>query len=384
MPQPTARVTDPEGSSIRLMYDLADAQGGDLVRLEVGEPDFDTPRNVVDAATDAARAGETHYSPNAGTVACRQAIADALDARYGLTYDVDEIIVTIGGMEALLLSVLATVDPGEELVVPGPTWPNYETQALLADGEFTEVPLPADEGYVLDADRVVDAMSDDTAAVVLNTPNNPTGQVFDADACQRVVDAAAAHDAYVIADEVYLSLTYGSTPDPIAKRAGYPDHVITVGSCSKAYAMTGWRVGWLAADAHLRDPIVTVRESTTGCPSSIAQAGAIEALTGPQDAFESMYDEFEIRRDVVWDRVQEIDGLSCPKPEGAFYAFLDPGVDDSMDLAKHLLREHDVVLAPGSGFGDTGAGHLRLSFANSTERIHEGFDRIEAGLRDYQ
>lgn len=383
MIEPTERVRTPERSTIRVMYDLAEAHDGDLVRLEVGEPDFDTPGHVIDAAERAARAGDTHYTPNAGTVACRRAVSDALATRYDLEYGLDELVITVGGMEALLLAVLATVGPGEELVAPGPTWPNYETQAVLADGTFTEVPMPAETGFDLDPDRIIDSMSDDTAAVVLTTPNNPTGRVFDPEDCRAVVEAAADHDAYVIADEVYLSLTYDRDPRAIAEYTDYPEHVITIGSCSKAYAMTGWRVGWLAADSSLIDHVVTVRESTTACPSSLGQAAAIAALTGPQDPFEEMYAAFESRRDLVYNHIQAIDGLTCPRPEGAFYAFLDPGVDDTLDFATYLLQEHGVVLAPGSGFGDTGRGRLRLSFANSEARLRDGLSRIEAGLRSY-
>jgi aspartate aminotransferase len=287
-------------------------------------------------------------------------------------------------MEALHLAVLATVSPGEELLVPGPTWPNYETQATLADGTFQEVPMPAETGFALDADRVIDAMSDDTAAVVLTTPSNPTGRVFDRDECRAVVEAAAGHDAYVIADEVYLGLTYDGPTEGIAAYTGGPDHVLTVGSCSKRYAMTGWRLGWLAGDPDVIDEVATVRESTTACASSVAQHAAIAALTGPQEPFEEMYRAFEERRDLVVDRIAEIDGLSAPRPEGAFYAFIDPGIDaPAIDVAKYLLREHGVVLAPGDGFGDTAPGRLRLSFANSVDRLEEGFDRIEAGLAEY-
>ena len=383
MPTPSRRVRAVERSSIRVMYDLAERHDGDLVRLEVGEPDFDTPEHVVDAAMAAARDGDTHYTPNAGTVACREAIANVLGSRYDLDYGVDELAVTVGGMEALLLAVLATVDPGDELIAPGPTWPNYETQTTLADGQFTEVELPAEDGFDLDPELVVDATSDDTAAVVLTTPNNPTGRVYDPADCQRVVDAAADHDAYVIADEVYLSLCYDREPQAIAAYADQPEHVLTVGSCSKAYAMTGWRLGWLAGDADLLERVVAVRESTTACPSSVAQAAAEAALTGPQAPFEEMYAAFEARRDLVHDRLLEIGGVTASRPEGAFYAFLDPDVDDSLALATFLLREHGVVLAPGSGFGDAGHGHLRLSFANSKDRLREGLDRLEAGLEAY-
>ncbi|WP_247003542.1 pyridoxal phosphate-dependent aminotransferase [Halosolutus gelatinilyticus] len=384
MSTPTDRVRRADRSSIRVMFDLAERHDGDLVRLEVGEPDFDTPQHVVDAAARAAREGETHYTSNAGLPACRRAISETLAAEFGVRYDPDEIVVTVGGMEALHLAVLATVSPGEELLVPGPTWPNYETQALLADGSFREVPMPAESGFALEADRVIDAMGDDTGAVVLTTPSNPTGRVFDPAACRAVVEAAADHDAYVIADEVYLGLTYDGAAEGIAAHTGHPDHVVTVGSCSKAYAMTGWRLGWLAGDGHLVDEVTKVREATTACASSVAQHAAIAALTGPKGPFEEMRRAFRRRRDLVVDRVAEIDGLSCPRPEGAFYAFLDPGLDaDSLSVATYLLEEHGVVLAPGDGFGETAPERLRLSFANSLDRLDEGFDRIEAGLRAY-
>ncbi len=382
-----ARVRDAERSRIRVMYDLAERQPDDrdLVRLEVGEPDFDTPEHVVDAAAAAARDGATHYTSNAGTPACRRAIADAMVDTYGVDYDPEQIVVTVGGMEALHLAILATADPGSEVLYPSPAWPNYGTQARLADATGVAVPMPAETGFDLDPDRLIDRMGPDTAAVVLTTPSNPTGRVYDPAALRAVVAAAADHDAYVIADEVYAALTYDREPRGIADLTDYPDHVLTVGSCSKAYAMTGWRLGWLAGPEAVVDDVVAVHESTTACASSVAQAAAVAALTGPQAEFEAMYDAFERRRDYVVDRIAEIDGLAAPRPEGAFYAFLDPDVDaDSLAFAKYLLREHGVVLAPGSGFRAGGEGRLRLSFARSIDRLETGFDRIEAGIRSYR
>ena len=384
MHEPTDRVQRAERSRIRVMYDLAESVDRDLVRLEVGEPDFDTPNHVVDAAAEAARGGATHYTTNAGMPACRRAIRDAMAADYGVEHGIDEIVVTVGGMEALHLATLATVGPGEELLYPGPAWPNYETQAFLADGRGVEVPMAADAGFALEADRLAARMGPETAAVVLTTPSNPTGRVFDPDEIQAVVEAAADHDAYVVADEVYAGLTYDRDPRGIAALTGHPEHVLTVGSCSKTYAMTGWRLGWLAGDRSVLDEVVKVRESTTACASSVAQHAAMAALSGPQEPFEEMYEAFRRRRDYVADRIADADGLSAPRPEGAFYAFLDPDVGaDSLPLAKYLLEEHGVVLAPGSGFGTAGEGRLRLSFANSMDRLEEGIDRIEAGIAAY-
>ena len=384
MHEPTERVRRAERSRIRVMYDLAEETDRELVRLEVGEPDFDTPDRVVDAAAEAARGGATHYTTNAGTPACRRAIRDAMAADYGVEHDVDEILVTVGGMEALHLATLATVGPGEELLYPGPAWPNYETQAFLADGRGVEVPMPAETGFALDGDRLAARMGPETGAVVLTTPSNPTGRVYDPGEIRTVVEAAADHGAYVVADEVYAGLTYDREPRGIAALTGHPEHVLTVGSCSKTYAMTGWRLGWLAGDRSVIDQATKVRESTTACASSVAQHAAIEALTGPQEPFEEMYDAFRRRRDYVVDRVADIDGLSAPRPEGAFYAFLDPDVEaESLSFAKYLLTDHGVVLAPGSGFGTAGEGRLRLSFANSMDRLEEGLDRIAAGIAAY-
>jgi aspartate aminotransferase len=384
MHEPTDRVQRAERSSIRVMYDLAESTDRDLVRLEVGEPDFDTPKHVIEAAASAARDGETHYTPNAGTPACRRAIRDAMAADYGVEHDVEEIAVTVGGMEALHLAALAAVGPGEELLYPGPAWPNYETQALLAEGVGVEVPMPAETGFGLDAGRLIERLGPDTAAVVLTTPSNPTGRVFDPEAIRAVVEAAGDHGAYVIADEVYAGLTYDREPRGVAAITGHPEHVLTVGSCSKTCAMTGWRLGWLAGDRSVLEEVIKVHESTTACASSVAQAAAVAALTGPQEPFEEMYDAFERRRDYVVDRIAGIDGLSAPRPEGAFYAFLDPeGVTDSLSFARYLLEEHGVVLAPGSGFGAAGEGRLRLSFAASMDRLKAGLDRIAAGIEAY-
>ena len=230
MPTPTARVRDCERSSIRVMFDLAQATDRDLVRLEVGEPDFDTPDHVIDAAATAAREGKTHYTSNAGLPELRRAIAATLDREHSIQADADGVLVTTGGMEALHLAVLSAVGPGEELLIPSPGWPNYWTQARLADGRGREVPMPPETGFDLDADRVIEAMGPETAGVVLCRPSNPTGRVYDADAVRAVAEAAADHDAYVIADEVYLGLTYDGDARGVAALVGDADHVLTVGS----------------------------------------------------------------------------------------------------------------------------------------------------------
>jgi aspartate aminotransferase len=380
---PTDRVSSVERSRIRYMFDIAEEMDGDLVRLEVGVPDFDTPPNVVDAGCAAAQAGHTSYTTNAGLPALRDAISTQMRDDYGVRVAPDEIVVTAGGMEALHLAAVSTVSPGEEVVFPTPGFPNYWVQTRLADGVARPVPMAAEDGFALDADRLVDAIGPDTALVILCSPNNPTGRTFDPEAVRAVVDAAADNDAYVVADEVYLGLTYDREPKGIAAMTGNPENVLTVNSCSKRYAMTGWRVGWLAGTTDIVDQATKVSESTTSCAPSMSQHAAIAALTEGDDAAAEMYDAFRERRDYVIERVADIDGLTGPRPEGAFYTFLEPDLPGtSLEMAEHLLREYGVVLAPGDGFGEVGSGWVRLSFANSLDRLEEGFDRIERAIED--
>ncbi len=372
-----------ERSGIRVMFELAEQQGGDLVRLEVGEPDFDTPEHVIDAAAQAAREGETHYTSGAGIPELRAAIAERMESETGVPFAPEEVTVTNGGMEALALAILAIVDPGDEVILPTPAWPNYENQVVLADAEPVKVPLPAEDGFDLDADRIIEHMNEDTAAVILTTPSNPTGRIYGEDAVKAVVDAADKHDAYVIADEVYARLTYDDDYRRISSYTDY-DGLLTVDSCSKTYAMTGWRMGWLVGPESVVEAASRVGESTTACPSSVGQQAALAAITGTQEPVHEMYAAFRERRDYLTERVDEIPHISCPKPEGAFYAFLDVSELDgsSFDIAERLLTDYGVVTAPGGAFSDAGEGYLRLSFANSLERIELGLDRIERLVRD--
>lgn len=385
----TNRATSAERSAIRLMFDLAQQvetdRKEDLIHLEIGEPDFDTPTHIAETAHEAIREGKTHYTSNAGLPALRTAISDRTHKKHGYNVDpTDEVMVTTGAMEALYLAMASVVDPGDEVIIPTPAWPNYDTQVRLADAKPVEIALPAESGFALKPGRIVDAMSDQTAAVVLGTPSNPTGQVYDQAAVRTVIEAAVEHDAFIVADEVYSDLLYGDYPTGIA---GYTDHferVLTVESCSKTYAMTGWRVGWLAGPADVVDAATKLRESTTACTSSISQHAAIAALTGPHEPVADMKTAFTERRSSVVERVETMAHTACPEPEGAFYAFLDvsslPG--SSLDVAKRLLYDYGVVVTPGVGFGDAGRGYIRLSFANSLERITTGLDRIETMLAD--
>ncbi|WP_128478258.1 pyridoxal phosphate-dependent aminotransferase [Halorussus pelagicus] len=389
---PAARLADRtqslERSKIRVMFGLAEEarrkSDRELVRLEVGEPDFGTPDHVIDAAAEAAREGATSYTENAGIPPLREAIAETMARESGVEYEPEQVTVKTGAMEALSLAMMALVGPGDEVVVPTPAWPNYVNQVQMAGGTPVTVPLSAESGFDLEPERVASEIRDETAAVILTSPSNPTGQVYDEDAVAEVVEVAAAHDAYVIADEVYGRLTYDDEFRGVASYVDSPENVLTVDSCSKTYAMTGWRLGWLAGPQSVVDAVTSIGESTTACPSSVSQQAALAALTGPQEPVAEMKAAFAERRDFVVERVAEMPVVSCPRPEGAFYAFLDvsdlPG--GSFEVAKRLLSERGVVTAPGDGFGDAGEGYLRISFANSLNRIEEGLDRIERMVRD--
>jgi aspartate aminotransferase len=380
------RARNVEGSPIREMFELAQSHPDrDLVSFEIGEPDFDTPQHVIDAAYEAASDGATHYTPTAGLPALRSAIAEKAERDNDLSVDPEtQVAVTTGGMEALLLAVLSVVDPGEEVLVPTPGWPNYDSHAALAEAELVEVPLSAARGFDLDPGVIADRITDDTAAVMLNSPSNPTGRVFDEGARAEVVEAAAEHDAYVVADEVYEGLTYEGSRRATAAISDHPEQVLTVSSVSKTFAMTGWRLGWIIGPEDVIDAVIRVHEATTACPSSIAQHAALEAINGPQDEFERMRSQFRNRRAYVLDRVAGIDGLSCPEPEGGFYVFLNVSTlsGSSLEIAKRLFFDYGVVTAPGEGFGDFEGTYLRLSYANSMDRIEEGFDRIAAMIRE--
>lgn len=374
------------GSQIRVMFDLAEEYPADeLVRFEVGEPDFDTPPFVVEAAHEAAARGETHYTSTKGLMELREAIAAGSASAHAVELDpAEEILVTNGGTEALYLALLAAVDPGDEVVIPEPWWPNYAMQTRLIGGEPVGVELSPDRDFDLDADAVSAAITDDTAAVVLNTPCNPTGRVYDSDAIRAVVEAAADHDAYVIADVIYERITFTGGRQTVASSVDDRSNVIEINAVSKGYAMTGWRVGWLTGPTAVIDAVQTLRQCTSLCPNAISQYAAIAALEGPQEPFDRMVTAYRERRDYVVDRVEEIPHLTTTEPEGTFYTMLDVSAlgDPSMTVAKTLLTEYGTVTTPGSAFGPAGEGHLRISFANGLEQLETGLDNIERMVRD--
>ncbi|MFB6071039.1 MAG: pyridoxal phosphate-dependent aminotransferase [Halanaeroarchaeum sp.] len=364
------------------MADLGAEQEREVVNLAFGDPDFDTPEHVVNAAAEAAASGETHYTSNFGIPALRRAIADQYDAR-GVPVDPDrEVAVTTGAIQGLAFAILAVADPGDEVVVPTPAWPSYFTQIRVAGASLVPVPLDPADGFALDPDAVADAITPETSAVILSTPSNPTGQVFDADGIERVVAEAAAHDAWVIADEVYWHLVFEGGFQSVAAVTDY-ERVVVANSASKTYAMTGWRIGWLVGPEALVGTTAQLHQAFSTCASSLSQHGLLAALRGPQDVVEEMRAAYRDRRDYVLSRIDEIPGIDAESPAGGFYVFADVRDlgESSLDVARRLVEEAGVVTAPGVGFGDAGEGHLRISFASSEDDLATAFDRIEAFAR---
>ena len=380
---PSQRMETVPFSGIRTIFEECtslERDGVDVVHLEIGRPDFDTPRPIKDAAIDAIEDGKVHYTSNYGIEALRHGIARKLEEDNGLEYDPDgEILVTAGATEAVFVTFLAFADRGDEVLVPDPAW-TYSAGINLANGTPVPYRLDPDAGFQPDLDSLEDAVSPATELLVVNSPHNPTGGVLDRDRAEAIREFALEHDLVVLSDEIYEKILYDGTHHSLAALDGMRDRTVTINGFSKAYSMTGWRLGYLAAPESLMDPILRARQYTTTCAPSISQHAGVRALSG--ELHRPMVETFEARRDLVADRLASIPELRLPeRPSGALYAF--PAIqsdEDDREFVLSLLREAGVALVPGSVFGDAGAGHVRIAYSNSSDRIDEAFDRLEAWL----
>ena len=371
-------------SPIRRIYEKA-VQMDDVVFFSLGEPDFDTPPQVVDAAVESLRRGETHYTPNAGIPPLREAIAENLRDYDHVAYDpATEIAVTSGGMEALVLALLALVEPGDEVILADPSYTNYRDQIAICKGVPVYVPVREENGFQFDPDDLRRAVTDKTRAIMVNTPANPTGAVASRENLAAVAALALEHGLYVIFDEVYKHLFYSDSPFfNIAALPGMRERTLVLDSCSKTYAMTGWRVGWIAGPAEVVGCIPKIQENLCSCVPAFVQRGAIRALrTGAEDV-RRMNEAYRARRDVIVAGINAIPGLSARTPEGAFYLFVNvrgSGLT-SERFAMRLLEEGRVALSPGSAFGPSGEGYARISYASSIDNLKKGLARIEGFMR---
>jgi aspartate/methionine/tyrosine aminotransferase len=368
------------GSGIRRIFDAAGAlerEGHTIAHLEIGRPDFDTPVHIKAAAMDALQRGQVHYTPNAGIPELREAIVEKLARDNGLQVDPGRgIVVTVGAKESVFMCLYGLLDPGDEILVPTPIWPDYLDTTKVVGAVPVQVPLRPGRGYQLDAADLDAAITPRTKALVVHSPHNPTGAVSDGSTLRAVADLAIRRDLVVISDEIYEKLTYdGAQHVSTASLPGMFERTVTINGFSKAYSMTGWRLGYVAGPPALIAPLLKVHQCTTTCANSFAQWGGVAAYRGDQASVSEMAREFDRRRTLVVDALRAMPGVELVVPRGAFYAFPDVhrlGHDDA-DLAEYLLRQAHVATVPGSTFGESGRGHLRISYA-------AGYDVIAAAM----
>jgi aspartate/methionine/tyrosine aminotransferase len=357
-----------------------EAAGQTVARMEQGRPDFDTPGHIKAAAIDALLAGKVHYTPSAGLNELREAIARKLTRDNLIEVDPEVgVVVTVGCKEAVMLVTTAFVGADDEVIVPVPAWPDYAHSVTLAGGRPVPVTLRAENGFDLDPSDIEAAVTPRTRMIILCTPNNPTGCVVSREALEGVAAIAERHNLIVLSDEIYEYLVYGgSVHHSIASIPGMAARTITVNGFSKAYSMTGWRLGYAAGPRALIRPLVRLRQYTTSCPTTFAQWGAVAAYDGPQDAVGVMRTEFDRRRKMLVAGLRSIPGVALVEPRGAFYAWVDCrafGVS-SRHLANYTLKEARVAAVPGEAYGADGEGHVRLSYAAAYDSIAAGLERL--------
>jgi len=383
-----ARVLAVPPSGIRRFFDIL-ATMDDVISLGVGEPDFDTPERIVAAGVRSLHAGRTHYTSNYGTLELRRALAAHLERRYGVAYDpATELLITVGASEAVDLALRATCDPGDEVILHEPSYVAYVPAIVFAGGVVRHVATRLEDDFALDPAEVEAAITPRTKALFLGYPCNPTGAVLPDDVQDALADIARRHDLLVYSDEIYDRLAYGTYRHrAFSALPGMRDRTILMGGFSKAYAMTGWRVGWLAAPAGILEGIVKVHQYGIMSAPTTAQDAALEAIVGGEADVERMRAEYDRRRRLLVDGLNAL-GLRTFEPRGAFYAFPEvttaTGLSDEV-FAERLLTEEKVAVIPGSAFGPSGAGHVRMCYATSYERLEEALTRtgrFVARLRD--
>ncbi len=355
-----------------------EARGVDVVHLEIGEPDFDTPKNVRDAATEALDKGYTHYCNSQGIVELRTEIAKEMERTRGVSIDPARVVVTPGAKPIMFYSIIALLEEGDEAIYPNPGFPIYESMINFTGAKAVPIPLREELNFRLDIDELKSKITTRTKLIIINSPQNPTGGVLEEDDIRSIADLAQKHNIIVFSDEIYDHIVYEGSPYSIASLPGMLDKTILLNGFSKTYAMSGWRLGYAVMPPELVAPVVRLIVNSVSCTATFLQHAGIEALTGPQDSITVMVDEFKKRRDLIVEGLNEIPGISCLRPKGAFYVF--PNVKklgmDCKRLADLLLSEAGVATLAGTAFGEYGEGYLRLSYATSQENIKKALERI--------
>jgi aspartate/methionine/tyrosine aminotransferase len=366
-------------------------EGLPIIGLSAGEPDFDTPAPISEAGAAAIRAGYTHYTENMGLIELREAICRKLEADNGLSYAPDEILCSNGAKQSVALTIMALCRPGDEVLIPAPYWVSYPEMVRLAGAKPVAIPTTAEDEYRILPAALEAAINENTRLLVLCSPSNPTGSVYPPAELEALAEVLRRHDdVFVLSDEIYEHVIFDAEHASFASLAGMRDRTITVNGFSKAYAMTGWRLGYLAAPKPIAAAAAKVQSQTTSAPSTITQKAGMAALAMDRCYVRDMVQAFRTRRDFMLERIEQLEGVRCPRPEGAFYLF--PDVSDyfnttapdgrsiatSEDLCFYLLEEHHVALVPGDAFG--GPDGLRVSYAASMADLEEAMRRVEAGL----
>ena len=372
----TEKVKRLHPSIIRQFFDIA-ATMKDIISLGIGEPDFTTPEPIIQAGMEALHSGQTHYTSNAGITPLREAICSHLQKLYGITYQPDDIIITIGGSEALYLAATALLNNGDEVIIPTPCFVSYQPEVALAGGVPVEVPTRMEEGFNFDIPVIEKAITSRTKAIIINSPNNPTGAVASRECMLELARIAEEHDLIVISDEIYDRLVYGVEHTCFPALPGMHKRTILIGGFSKDYAMTGWRLGYIAAPSELIKGMLLIHQYTIMTAPTMSQIAGTTALLNCEEYVEAMRKEYDSRRHLIVEGLNSI-GLPTVEPHGAFYAF--PKVDvsglDETTFANRLLTEKKVAVVPGTAFGKAGKGFVRCSYATAADQIEKALDRI--------
>ena len=381
------RMNDIHFSGIRKMLESVnqlEQEGKDIIRLEIGRPDFDTPENIKAAASRALTEGKVHYSSNYGIPELRNAISQKLEAENGLVYDANkEIIVTAGANEAVFIVMMGLLNPGDEVLIFDPCWPAYYPCARMSGAVPVSVPLYFDNRFVPRIEDITKRITPKTRMLVVNSPHNPTGTVYSSDTLEVLAKIAFDHDLYVLSDEIYERIIYDEVGHvSIGTFAGMRERTVIVNGMSKVFSMTGWRLGYTAANRRISDALIRIHQNTAVCATTFAQWGGVEALTGSQVEPEKMVAEFKRRRDFMLSAIEKMAGVRTVRPDGSFYLFVN--IENlgrsAEETAMYLLKEAGVAVVPGSSFGVYGEGCIRISYANSYENLERAVKRISIAL----
>jgi len=362
------------------MFNLAQQYEG-VINLSVGEPDFDTPKHIVEAAINAMKEAYTHYTPNAGLKEFREAAAEKVKAENGIDADPEtEVIATVGAMGGLSLAILTVVDPGDEVLIPDPGFPSYKAQVVLAGGRPVPYTLVEENGFLIDVEEIKKLITEKTKAIIINTPSNPTGTVLNEKNLREISEIAIENELLVISDEAYEAIIYdGLTHISIASLPDMKERTISIFTLSKTYAMTGWRIGFAVANEDIISQMTKLQEHISAHPSSISQKAAVAALRGGNDCVKKMIAEYSERRGLLLKGLSEIPGFRCTRPQGAFYVF--PNIKgfkmSSEKFSMQVLEKAKVVVVPGTAFGKHGEGYVRISYATSREKLANALSRIK-------